>query len=107
MSTSQKAVLVPSRTASPSTRSPYNSFSRLPHDPRKTCARARRLLQVGGYALNSERTAGPRQVAQVPVQKSEPATPGRSGKRRSRQDEGRSGAEKVWCDVMGHGVKTM
>ena len=68
---------------------------------------AREAAAGRGLCAQRERTAGPRQVAQVPVQKSEPATPGRSGKRRSRQDEGRSGAEKIWCDVMGHGVKTM
>jgi len=77
-----------------------------PPRPGKTCARAGGCCR-SAVSAQRERTAGPRQVAQVPVQKSEPATPGRSGKRRSRQDEGRSGAEKVWCDVMGHGVKTM
>src|SRR5439155_9584643 len=77
-----------------------------PPRPGKTCARAGGCCR-SAVSAQRERTAGPRQVAQVPVQKSEPATPGRSGKRRSRQDEGRSGAEKVLCDVMGHGVKTM
>ena len=41
-----------------------------------------------GLCAQRKRTAGPRQVAQVPVQKSEPATPGRSGKRRSVRTRG-------------------